>query len=50
MGGVVKEFYKDVEKSLLEAIEMKKGIIPIVPKENMPAPTFVASDKEKAKQ
>ncbi len=40
-------FYEDIEKSLLEAIEMEKGNIPMVQKENMPAPTFVASDKEK---
>lgn len=40
-------FYEDMEKSLLEAIEMEKGNIPVTQKENMPAPTFVASDKEK---
>lgn len=40
-------FYEDMEKSLLEAIEMEKGNIPIVQRENMPAPTFIASDKEK---
>lgn len=40
-------FYEDMEKSLLEAIEMEKGNIPMVQKEKMPAPTFVASDKEK---
>ena len=40
-------FYEDIEKSLLEAIEMEKGNIPMAQKENMPAPTFVASDKEK---
>lgn len=40
-------FYEDMEKSLLEAIEMESGNIPTVQKENMPAPTFVASDKEK---
>lgn len=41
------EFYEDMEKSLLEAIEMEKGNIPLVQKENMPAITFIASDKEK---
>lgn len=40
-------FYEDMEKSLLEAIEMEKGNIPLVQKKDMPAPTFVASDKEK---
>ena len=40
-------FYEDMERSLLEAIEMENGDIPTVQKENMPAPTFVSSDKEK---
>ena len=40
-------FCEDMEKSLLEAIEMEKGNIPIVEKENMPAPTFVSSDKKR---
>lgn len=40
-------FYEDMEKSLLEAIEMEKGNIPLIEKVNMPAPTFIASDKEK---
>ena len=37
--------YADLEKSLLEAIEIEHGTIPIVSKVEMPAPTFVASDK-----
>lgn len=40
------EFYEDMEKSLLEAIEMEKGNIPLIEKVNMPAPTFISSDKE----
>lgn len=40
-------FYEDMEQSLLEAIEMEKGNIPLIQRENMPAPTFVAADKEK---
>lgn len=40
-------FYEDMEKSLLEAIEIEKGNIPLTQKENMPVPTFIASDKEK---
>lgn len=40
-------FYEDLEKSLLEAIAMEKGEIPLVEKENMPAPTFVAADMER---
>ena len=39
-------FYEDMEKSLLEAIEMERGNIPLVQKKNMPAPTFVATDAE----
>lgn len=35
---------KDLERSLLEAIEIEKGNIPLTQKENMPAPTFIASD------
>ncbi len=40
-------FYEDLEKGLLEAIEMEKGNIPLVSRENMPAPTYFAEDKEK---
>lgn len=40
-------FYEDMEKSLLEAIDMENGKIPMTQKENMPAPTFIASDKER---
>lgn len=40
-------FYNDLEKSLLEAIEIEKGNLPLFPKENMPAPTFVTSDNER---
>lgn len=41
-------FYEDMEKSLLEAIEMEKGNIAVTQKENMPTPTFTASNREKA--
>ena len=38
-------FYEDMEKALLEAIEIEKGNIPLVKREGMPAPTYyVASD------
>ena len=40
-------FFEDMEKSLLEAIAMEKGDIPVVERENMPAPTFVAVEKER---
>lgn len=41
------KFFDDTMQGLLEAIEIDKGNISLVQKENMPAPTFVASDKEK---
>lgn len=41
-------FYEDLEKGLLEAIEMEKGNILLVSRENMPAPTYFAEDKEKS--
>lgn len=40
-------FYEDMEKSLLEAIEIEKGNIPMTERKNMPAQTFIASEKEK---
>ena len=40
-------FYEDMEKSLLEAIEMEKGNIPIAKREGMPAPTYYIADKDK---
>lgn len=38
--------YEDLEKGLLEAIEMEKGHIPVIEKEDMPAPTYYADNKE----
>ena len=40
-------FYEDIERSLLEAIEMEKGNIPLEQRENMPAPTYIAANREK---
>lgn len=40
-------FYEDMEKSLLQAIAIEKGEIPLTERKNMPAPTFVAENKEK---
>ena len=34
-------------QGLLEAIAIDKGEVSLIPKENMPSPTFIASDKEK---
>ena len=33
-------FYDDLEKSLCEAIQMEKGNVPMILKEDMPAPTY----------
>lgn len=41
------DFFNDTMQGLLEAIEMEKGNIPLMKKENMPASTFTAADKEK---
>ncbi len=40
-------FYEDIEKSLLEAIEIETGSIPLNEKKDMPAPSFIAADREK---
>ena len=40
-------FYEDVEKSLMEAIEIEKGNIPLTEREGMPAPTYYISDDDK---
>ncbi|MDY4028438.1 MAG: helix-turn-helix transcriptional regulator [Butyrivibrio crossotus] len=39
--------YEDLEKGLLEAIAMEKGDIPMVKKDNMPAPTYTAAEMER---
>lgn len=41
------DFFNDTMQGLLEAIEIEKGNIPLMKKENMPATTFIAADKEK---
>ena len=40
--------YEDLEKSLLEAIDIEKGNVPLVEKDYMPAKSFCVSEKEKA--
>ena len=40
------EFFLDLQKALLEAIEMGKGTIPMVPVEGMPAKSYRASSVE----
>lgn len=39
-------FYEDIEKSLLEAIEIEKGNIPLSEKKDMPARTLYAQSRE----
>lgn len=39
------KFYDDLENGLLEAIAIEKGEIPVIEKENMPAPTFIALER-----
>jgi len=41
------KFFEETMQGLLEAVAIEKGEIPLVEKENMPAPTFVAADMEK---
>lgn len=41
--------YDDIRNSLLEAIDMEKSDTPLTQKPNMPAPTFVIADNDKAK-
>lgn len=42
-------FYDDLEKSLCEAIQIEKGIVSVMLKEDMPAPTYVSYTKENIK-
>lgn len=39
-------FFTDTMQGLLEAVEIEKGNISLVKKENMPAPTFIADEKK----
>ena len=41
------QFFEDTMQGLLEAVAIEKGDICLEQKENMPAPTFVASDRER---
>lgn len=43
-------FYGNLVKSLLEAIEIEKGNVPLVQRKNMPAPTFYVAESEAIKQ
>ena len=39
-------FYEDMERALLEAIEIEKGNIPLTKREGMPAPTYYVADDD----
>lgn len=39
--------YEDLEKGLLEAIEIEKKQVPLSQRPNMSAPTFYAENREK---
>lgn len=41
------KFYDETMQGLLEAVEIEKGEVSLEKRENMPASTFIASDKEK---
>ena len=41
------DFFDNTIQGLLEAAEIERGEIPLVQKEDMPAPAFTAYDKEK---
>lgn len=41
-------FYEDMKKSLLEAIEVEKGNIPVKKREGVPADTYYVSDCDHA--
>ena len=40
-------FFDDTLQGLLEAVAIEKGEVALEKKENMPAPTFVAADRER---
>ena len=41
------KFFDDTMQGLLEAVAIDKGEIPLVEKEDMPAPTLIALEREK---
>ena len=41
------KFFDDTMQGLLEAVAIDRGEIPLVEKEDMPAPTLIASEGEK---
>lgn len=43
---MIMSFYEDMERALLEAIEIEKGNIPLTEREDMPAKTFYVADND----
>lgn len=43
------QFFYETMQGLLEAVAIDEGVIPIVIKKNMPAPTFITTDMKKNK-
>lgn len=41
-------FFDETMQGLLEAVDINKGNVSLTEKKDMPAPTFIASDAEKA--
>ena len=40
-------FFEDLEKGLLEAIEMERGNVPLTEREGMPAKTYYVSENDR---
>ena len=41
------KIFEDTMQGLLEAVAVSRGEIPIIEKENMPAPTFIVADNNR---
>lgn len=39
-------FFEDTMQGLLQAVEIEKGHMPLVKKEDMPSPTYIVYDRE----
>ena len=40
------KIFEDTMQGLLEAVAVSRGKLPIIEKENMPAPTFIFADND----
>ena len=43
----MESFFEDTMQGLLEAVEIEKGNVPLIEKEDMPAPTYMVYNREK---